>query len=97
MPSSYGSQYQLQRWVVERPDELNRHLRSRNQEFAREVRKIEWLSPTRESTTELRDEAWSTVGLSEPSPEAAGWWPPRGPVWDAVARITNHESALHST
>jgi hypothetical protein len=88
MPWSYGSQYQLRRWILERPDDLNHNLCSGNDELGRWARRIEWLSPTTESATELRNQAWRAIGLPEPSPQAAGWWPPGGPVWDAVARVT---------
>ncbi len=91
MAWDYGSQYQLQRWVLERPDELNTDLTARNKALASWAQKIEWISPTSETTKELRDDAWNAIGLPEPSPQQAGWWPKGGAVWDAVARV--HGSA----
>jgi hypothetical protein len=87
VPWDYGSQHQLRRWILERPDAVNRDLLSRNPELAAWAETIEWISPTAASTVELRDQAWATAGLSEPSPRSAGWWPAGGAVWDAVARV----------
>lgn len=83
----YGSQHQLRRWITERPDELNHALTSRNDDLAGWAHKIEWLWPTAASGAEQRDGAWALIGLDEPSPTAAGWWPRRGQVWDAGARV----------
>lgn len=88
MPSwPYGSQHQLRRWIVERPDDINRELTSRNEQLASWAERIEWLWPTAESDAEQRDQAWDMIGLDRGSPTQAGWWPQRGAVWDAGARV----------
>jgi hypothetical protein len=49
---------------------------------------LEWVAPTGpDDPRELRDEFWAEIGLAGPNPEDASWWPSRGPVWDAVARV----------
>lgn len=49
---------------------------------------LEWLSPLgRDGFKELRDGLWAAAGLPRPSPQEAGWWPPRGPQWDGVAVV----------
>ena len=88
MPYDYGSQYQLRRWVLERTDEFNAHLRRASPTLDEWVDDIAWIAPAAEDHHELRDEAWSAAGLPTPSPQDAGWWPPGGQVWDAVAKAT---------
>jgi len=83
----YGSQHQLRRWIVERPNEVNHELTSRNDEMAAWAQRIEWLWPTAASGVEQRDEAWQIIGLDGDSPAQAGWWPKGGAVWDAGARV----------
>ena len=91
MPYDYGSQYQLRRWVLERTDELNAYLRGASPTLDEWVDDIAWIAPVAEDHHELRDEAWSAAGLPTPSPQDAGWWPQRGPVWDAVAKATGRD------
>jgi hypothetical protein len=91
MPYDYGSQYQLRRWVLERTDEFNAHLRRASPTLDEWVDDIAWIAPVAEDHHELRDEAWSAAGLPTPSPQDAGWWPQRGPVWDAVAEATGRD------
>jgi hypothetical protein len=87
MAWSYGSQHQLRRWILERPEELNADLLARNDELRRSSKSIEWLSPRADSHVELRDQAWTEIGLAAHSPQQATWWPSRGAVWDAIARV----------
>ena len=87
MAWDYGSQHQLRRWILERPDAVNNDLLTRNLGLAAWAHTIEWISPTVASTIELRDQAGAMAGLSDPSPRSTGWWPAGGPVWDAVARV----------
>jgi hypothetical protein len=88
MPSwPYGSQHQLRRWIVERPDEVNRELTSRNEGLRAWAQRVEWLWPSAESGAEPRDEAWQIIGLDGDSPVQAGWWPKGGAVWDAGGRV----------
>jgi hypothetical protein len=42
---TYGSQHQLRRWIVERPDEVSRELTSRNDRLGAWAQRIEWLLP----------------------------------------------------
>jgi hypothetical protein len=85
----YGSQFQLRRWIGTAADELNvRILRSLDMLRDWPVQKIEWISPlSADKYEELGDKAWGEIGLPGPSPLEAGWWPKRGPEWDAVARV----------
>jgi hypothetical protein len=49
---------------------------------------LEWISPLAEDDyTELRDEVWGRLDLPGPSPQEAGFWPRRGPQWDATAVV----------
>jgi hypothetical protein len=84
---SYGSQHQLRRWIIERPDDVSRDLLDRNEQLRVWASRIEWLSPHRDSQAELRDQAWTEIGLTAHSPQQADWWPSGGPVWDAIARV----------
>ena len=94
MPWDYGSQYQLRRWVLERPDQLTADLLRRSDTLRAWASTIEWLSPNEETGAELRDEAWGLVGLPADSPQQAGWWPADGPVWDGVARVQGPGGAI---
>lgn len=50
---------------------------------------ITWLSPLKsDNHAEYRDGAFlELLGLGHLKPELAGFWPPRGPQWDALGRI----------
>lgn len=87
MAWSYGSQHQLRRWILERPEEITGDLLDRNKELREWALRIEWLSPAPDTRVELRDGGWTEMGLSADSPQQAGWWPPGGGVWDAIARV----------
>ncbi len=87
MAWSYGSQHQLRRWILERPDDVTRDLRANNKELREWGSRVEWLSPRPDTHVELRDEAWREIGLVAESPQEAGWWPSGGGVWDAIARV----------
>jgi hypothetical protein len=87
MAWDYGSQHQLRRWILERAEDVNQDLTDRNPALREWAQEIEWISPSPDSTKELRDTAWDIVGLAQPSPQQAGWWPAGGAVWDAVARV----------
>jgi len=87
-----GSRLRVRQWVHGRPTELERQLRidvPTLDAFLADDGAIEWLSPD-PNGRELRDELWSKVGL-DVSPQAAGFWPARGPVWDAAAHVHGPE------
>jgi hypothetical protein len=80
-----GSQLRIREWVGERPADLERAVREELPTLP--AGPIEWLSPLAAGGyKELRDDVWALVGV-DPSPQAAGWWPKGGPVWDAVGRM----------
>ena len=91
MPSSrwsYGSQYQLNRWLQERESALVTILRERCETLNRWAPEVVWISPDfDQGGRESGDSAWHKVGLPSPSPHEAQWWPTSGPRWDAVARV----------
>ena len=94
MPWDYGSQHQVRRWILERPEDVNADLLKRNDALRGWASKIEWLSPRPDTNVELRDQAWTEIGLAAASPQEAGWWPRGGAVWDAVARVNGAIAAL---
>lgn len=94
MPWDYGSQHQLRRWILERPEDVNADLLKRNDALRGWATKIEWLSPRPDTNVELRDQAWTEIGLAAASPQKAGWWPRRGAVWDAVARVQGPDDQI---
>lgn len=59
---------------------------------------MEWIAPIRShGFKELRDDLWAKVGLPAPTPQADGFWPRRGPAWDAVGSVPGpdgHEGVL---
>lgn len=85
----YGSRYQLGRWIAERSTELQAMVFDACPSLAAfATGELEWIAPTGpQDPRELRDEFWAEIGLGGPSPQDARWWPARGPVWDAVARV----------
>jgi hypothetical protein len=86
---TYGSRHQLGRWIAERPADLQVQLHEACPTLADfATGPLEWIAPTGpDDRRELRDEFWAEVGLDGLSPQDAKWWPARGPVWDAVARV----------
>ena len=56
---------------------------------------IQWLSPlAEENFTEFRDlDAFSRLGVSFEEP-LSDFWPPRGPMWDGLARTSTGEVIL---
>jgi hypothetical protein len=89
---SYGSQRELFQYLIDPEHRLriNTTLLRESptlRDFALDPGAIRWISPDLQTGKELKDSAWEKVGLREPSPQAAGWWPRSGPTWDAVARV----------
>jgi len=83
-----GSQRWLQLAVAKAPDQLHEALAQAG--AVRPGEKIEWKAPIAENGfAEPRDnEALRLAGIeSLPVRSLATFWPRRGPVWDAVARV----------
>ncbi len=84
-----GSRLRIAQWVNERPRRLDEELRraSPTLDDFLDGRPLEWLSPlAARGYRELADDLWPALRLPGPSPVKAGFWPKRGPNWDAVAR-----------
>ena len=89
-----GSLKWIQRLVNERPELLGRELRQRfgissSVEFA-------WRSPLNgKGFAEYRDEAFlKAIGRSELAEKLAGFWPRRGPQWDALGALSDGTALL---
>jgi hypothetical protein len=80
-----GSQYWIRR-AVEQQGALNGALASRLGGLG--AGDIEWLSPKPPKYREFRDGlAFAEVGIQQlANRDLAAFWPPRGPVWDALGR-----------
>jgi hypothetical protein len=79
----------MSEWVNERPLELESYFDEWS--CLAELRThgpLVWLTPLRDDGyRELRDGLWERARLPEPSPQAAKFWPQRGPQWDGVAVV----------
>jgi hypothetical protein len=83
-----GSQRRLQEWIDWRADELRRRLAEWRSLEEWRAGPVKWIAPVRdEGFKELRDDLWAKADLPPPTPQADGFWPRRGPAWDAVATI----------
>jgi hypothetical protein len=84
-----GSQMQTQLYVNRRAGELNRAILDELPDLAERRPSITWVSPLEsQKFVEYRDSAFlKAVGLEEHASSLAGFWPNRGPVWDALARV----------
>jgi hypothetical protein len=80
-----GSQYWIRR-AVEQQGLLNGAISSRLGQVR--AAEIEWLSPRPPKYPEFRDgRAFTEVGIPALAKRSlADFWPPRGPVWDALGR-----------
>jgi len=80
-----GSQRQIQFYVNERPDALDRAI---SEAFARPF-SPRWVSPLRdERYEEYRDERFlKALKLGHFLPRLKAFWPTGGPRWDALARV----------
>jgi len=94
MKATKGSQKWLQIGVNEYPEILNDAIRSSI--GLTSDAKIQWLSPlASEDYVEYRDQAFITkLGLTMPNRTLFEFWPPRGPVWDGLARTSTDEILL---
>src|SRR6266404_6326382 len=94
MKATRGSQKWLQVGVNRYPEIVNGALRaSANMPTGTA---IEWLSPVEsEGYVEYRDQAFvKKLGLSLKHRPLIDFWPPRGPVWDGLARTSTGEVLL---
>lgn len=89
-----GSQKWLQFLVNRAPHLLDRALAGPLNFSATD--KIAWLSPkTDDGHAEYRDEAFlAKVGVQPGRTPLSGFWPPRGPQWDALGRTSRGEPLL---
>ena len=87
-----GSQLRIRQWLGEHRARFERELFEASPSLAGwGDGPIDWLSPRSASEfKELRDDLWPLVGV-DPSPQDCGWWPRRGPVWDAVGILSGHQ------
>lgn len=83
-PGARGSLKWIQRAVNDRPSLLDALILP----HLGDARTIEWLSPLASDVfAEYRDAAFlERLGLQEFIPSLEGFWPKRGPQWDALAR-----------
>jgi hypothetical protein len=91
---THGSQYLLRAAVNRRPDLLCSALRACGALGAREV--VEWHSPLPKQYKEFRDGAAVRALSLENRIKAplAGFWPSRGPVWDALGTSSDGRPIL---
>lgn len=95
----YGSQRELLQHVIDprHRQRINRELLEANvelREFATGPADITWLAPDPTTGRELKDDAWAVIGLSDPSPQTAKWWPRSGPTWDGVAGVRGRDGSI---
>lgn len=84
-----GSQRQIQTYVNERTAELSRAVADALQPNKLVALAIRWVSPlAADKYSEYRDaEFLGILGAGHLAPKLREFWPPRGPCWDAVARL----------
>lgn len=93
MQASRGSQKWLQIGVNQHPEVLNKAIREATQ-LDHSVT-IEWLSPlAEENYVEYRDRAFLDRLKVKLNRTLFDFWPPRGPMWDGLARLSNGEVVL---
>jgi hypothetical protein len=84
-----GSQRQIQLYVNRHATALSEAIRSASSALGASKPLIEWVSPLeRHGFAEYQDHGFLThLRLDHVQPDLAGFWPRRGPVWDALARL----------
>lgn len=84
-----GSQRQIQTYVNERTQALNRAVAQSLSQYNVDEKEIQWVSPLAdEKYSEFQDsEFLERVGLVYLAPALRKFWPRNGPCWDALARI----------
>lgn len=92
MPKLKGSQYQLQRLVNERAEELTEAVLSTSHSLLMFSDRIEWVSPLAEQNyKEYKDDFLELLLEGEELERARRklrqFWPSRGPVWDGIGVV----------
>ena len=84
-----GSQLQLQIYVNRRSEELSQKVIQGLPDLASLHPRLHWVSPLeKDRFAEYQDTAFlKACGLKHLSAELKAFWPPGGPVWDALASI----------
>src|SRR3712207_6231215 len=78
-----GSRLRIQQYVHSHQASLNSALRAHDSLDAWLAVDPDWRSPIAERDfLEFRDDVWYELGLPEPTPKGAGFWPSGGPQWD---------------
>ena len=88
--ASKGSQFHLQNLINEYPDYLNCLILSSSPSLrVYALTHPKWVSPLASNDyTEYHDEQFlEAIGFPQLLPKLAGFWPSRGPVWDALATV----------
>lgn len=88
-----GSRRRIREWVNERSGELEDALLRESMKLAAFVAgPFEWLAPlAKYDYREAGDDLWHVAALDGPTPQQSGFWPRRGPVWDAVGALPGRE------
>lgn len=95
MTDMKGSRLRMCEWVNEHPEQFESHFAEwPSLQAFRSGEPLRWLVPQRPLCREVRDGLWKLAKLPGDSPQAAGWWPPRGPVWDGVALVPGSRGVL---
>lgn len=92
MIATKGSQYQLQRWINEKPSELSTQLLCASQSILVFSEAIEWVSPLMDEQYKTYQDDFLELLLEGEELEVARrklrqFWPSRGPVWDGLAIV----------
>lgn len=84
-----GSQLQIQIYVNRRSEELSRGVLRTLPSLASLKARLSWVSPLEaKKFAEYQDRAFlAAVGLKHLAPDLSNFWPPGGPVWDALAAV----------
>jgi len=82
-------------WINERPEQFESYFAEwPSLQLFRSEKPLCWLVPKRPLCRKVRDGLWKLAELPGDSPQAAGWWPRRGPVWDGVAVVAGGRGVL---
>jgi hypothetical protein len=83
-----GSRLQLQLYVNRYPDALTAAILDQVPELREQATGLEWRAPIAPEFSEPQDNAFlRALDLEHLAPRLADFWPPRGPVWDALAVV----------
>jgi len=83
-----GSQFQVRTYVNERNEELSAAVLDQMPDLAERAVMLEWRAPLAPRFDEPRDEAFlAAVDRGNLAQSLRGFWPARGPVWDALAVV----------